>query len=153
MGNLIAPRASSVPQRPCARPSARRSANEDALGTTRDGQPLRAALGDDRFAAAWNAGQNQSIELMIAEALEPTDPLPSIRRHAFSLTRREVQILGLLVAGKPDREIAEELTLSVRTVEHHVAHILVKLDVRTRTAAVSAAIAAGLAEPGTQLTT
>jgi DNA-binding NarL/FixJ family response regulator len=52
------------------------------------------------------------------------------------------------VDGWPDREIAKELSLSVRTIEHHVAHILTKLDVRTRTAAVSAAIAAGLAEPG-----
>ena len=69
------------------------------------------------------------------------------QRHG-SLTPREVEVLRLLVAGKPDREIADELSISVRTIEHHVARILAKLDVRSRTAAVSAAIATGLIEPG-----
>jgi non-specific serine/threonine protein kinase len=124
----------------------RGSANDEASGVTQTTDQVRAALGDDRFAAAWNAGQNQPLEQMIAEALEPQSA--PVEPPPFSLTRREAQILGLLVAGQPDRKIAEALSLSVRTVEHHVAHILVKLDVRTRTAAVSAAIAAGLAEAG-----
>ena len=121
-------------------------ANEEASGASHEAAQVRAALGDDRFSAAWDAGRAQSLELMIAEALEPA-PAP-VDPPPLSLTRREAEILGLLVAGQPDREIAEALTLSVRTVEHHVAHILAKLDVRTRTAAVSAAIAAGLAGPG-----
>jgi DNA-binding NarL/FixJ family response regulator len=63
------------------------------------------------------------------------------------LTAREREIRRLLVAGKTDREIADALFLSVRTVEHHVARILGKLDVHTRTAASTAAIAAGLVPP------
>ncbi len=43
-----------------------------------------------------------------------------------------------------DPQIADTLFISVRTVENHVAHILAKLGVHTRTAAASAAIAAGL---------
>ena len=56
-------------------------------------------------------------------------------------------ILRLLATGLPDRAIAEALFLSVRTVEAHVARILAKLGVHTRTAAVAAALADGLAEP------
>jgi DNA-binding NarL/FixJ family response regulator len=62
-----------------------------------------------------------------------------------SLTSREVEILRLLAAGMTNPAIAAELFLSVRTVENHVAHILAKLGVRTRTAAVVAA--AGLVAP------
>lgn len=70
-----------------------------------------------------------------------------VDRAAVKLSAREHEVLNLLVAGKPDREIAEALFLSVRTVERHVARISAKLGVRSRTAAVSAAIAAGFVEP------
>lgn len=49
-----------------------------------------------------------------------------------SLSRREHEILQSLAAGLTDREIAESLTISVRTVETHVGNILRKLDVRNR---------------------
>jgi DNA-binding NarL/FixJ family response regulator len=65
------------------------------------------------------------------------------------LTPREQEVLGLLAAGKTDREIAEALFVSVRTVEGHVARIFGKLGVRTRTAAATVAIAAGHVVPDT----
>ncbi len=76
-----------------------------------------------------------------------------VDRATVKLSAREDEVLRLLVAGQSDREIAETLFLSVRTVERHVARILAKLGVRTRTAAVSAAIAAGLVEPDTSTRT
>jgi DNA-binding NarL/FixJ family response regulator len=57
-----------------------------------------------------------------------------------------MEVLRLLVAGQSDREISDALFLSVRTVEAHVGRILMKLGVRSRTAAVSAAISAGYFE-------
>ncbi|MBL8130000.1 MAG: helix-turn-helix transcriptional regulator, partial [Chloroflexia bacterium] len=48
-------------------------------------------------------------------------------------------ILHLIAAGKSNPDIANDLYLSVRTVENHVAHILTTLGVRTRGAAVLAA--------------
>ena len=73
----------------------------------------------------------------------------SATRHGpgVALSPRERDVLRLLVLGQTDREIAETLYLSVRTVERHVARILAKLDVRTRTAAAATAIAAGLVSP------
>jgi DNA-binding NarL/FixJ family response regulator len=48
------------------------------------------------------------------------------------LTRREVDVLRLIAAGKTNREIADELTISVYTVERHVHNAYTKLAVRNR---------------------
>ncbi len=61
-----------------------------------------------------------------------------------SLTSREREVLALLVEGKGDREIAEVLSISYRTVTNHVASILAKLDAPTRTAAATLAVRRGL---------
>lgn len=53
------------------------------------------------------------------------------------LTAREREILRLLAGMHTDQEIASALSLSRRTVSGHVTHILAKLDVTTRRAAVA----------------
>jgi ATP/maltotriose-dependent transcriptional regulator MalT len=55
----------------------------------------------------------------------------------LGLTRRELEVMELVAAGKTNREIAEELFLSVRTVDRHVSRIFEKLDVSSRAAASS----------------
>jgi DNA-binding NarL/FixJ family response regulator len=105
----------------------------------------RAALGEQAFATEWAAGRALGPGQAVAEALEP---FPSREGPpGTSLTRRELEILRLLAAGQTDPAIAEALFISVRTVENHVAHILAKLGVRTRTAAVASTIAAGHTSP------
>lgn len=69
--------------------------------------------------------------------VEAHDHLP-LRRAG--LTRRECEVLQWMAEGKRDREIAVILGISPRTVQDHVRHILAKLRVETRTAAVAAAI-------------
>jgi DNA-binding NarL/FixJ family response regulator len=49
-------------------------------------------------------------------------------------------VLALLIEGRSDREIGEELSISPRTVSGHVANLLAKLDVPSRTAAAAYAI-------------
>jgi DNA-binding NarL/FixJ family response regulator len=57
----------------------------------------------------------------------------------FSLTPREVEVLGWIASGKTDRDIADILGMRPRTVNKHLEHIYVKLGVETRTAAAAIA--------------
>ncbi len=65
---------------------------------------------------------------------------------ALSLTRRELEVLRLVAEGRTDREVADLLVLSPRTVNRHLSNIFVKLDVPGRAAAVAYAIRQGLVE-------
>jgi DNA-binding NarL/FixJ family response regulator len=61
------------------------------------------------------------------------------------LSRREVEVLRLLAAGRSNRTIAAELVLSEKTVQRHVSNIFGKIDVGSRTAAAAYAFEHGLA--------
>jgi DNA-binding NarL/FixJ family response regulator len=63
------------------------------------------------------------------------------------LTAREDQVLKLVAEGRTSREIADTLTISLRTVERHRENILAKLGMRDRTQLTRYAIRAGLIEP------
>lgn len=74
----------------------------------------------------------------------PRGPRPSTRSNVAGLTSRQVEVLGLMVNGLSNAEIATRLFISARTVDHHVAAILGKLDTRTRAEAVSVALQTGV---------
>ena len=63
------------------------------------------------------------------------------------LTAREDEVLKPIAEGHPSKSIAEMLTISLKTVEHHRANILQKLSMRDRTELTRYAIRAGLIEP------
>ncbi len=63
------------------------------------------------------------------------------------LTKREVEVLSQIGSGQSNAEIAETLFVSENTVKTHVKHILTKLDLRDRVAAVVYAYDAGLVSP------
>jgi NarL family two-component system response regulator LiaR len=62
------------------------------------------------------------------------------RSETYDLTEREREILGLMVEGLPNHDIAEKLVVSQSTVKFHVSNILSKLDVTSRTEAVALAL-------------
>jgi DNA-binding CsgD family transcriptional regulator len=67
-------------------------------------------------------------------------PLPAIA----GLTRRELEILRLIAAGRSNREIAAELAMSVRTAERHIANVYLKIDANGRAEAIAFAHRNGL---------
>jgi DNA-binding CsgD family transcriptional regulator/tetratricopeptide (TPR) repeat protein len=73
----------------------------------------------------------------------PRRPLPRTRVNLAGLTDRQVEVLRLLAEGLTNAEIADRLVVSVRTVDHHVAAILGKLNVGSRREAARAATRLG----------
>jgi NarL family two-component system response regulator LiaR len=60
------------------------------------------------------------------------------------LTDRELEVLQLVAAGRRNREIAEALRVSIKTVEFHLSNILGKLNAQSRTEAVVRAWQTGM---------
>ncbi|HWS68038.1 MAG TPA: AAA family ATPase [Steroidobacteraceae bacterium] len=74
----------------------------------------------------------------------PRGPLAVTRANSAGLTRRQVQVLGLVDEGLSNTEIASRLCISAKTAEHHVSAIMARLDAPTRQAAAAAARNRGL---------
>jgi non-specific serine/threonine protein kinase len=113
------------------------------------------SLGETAWRDLWEQGRLLSLEQMQVLATTAANewlasgfrevrpasagPDPAVV-EAYHLTQREMDVLRLLGAGKSDREIAGELSISVRTVGTHVSNILAKLNVSSRSAAVAHAL-------------
>jgi DNA-binding NarL/FixJ family response regulator len=99
----------------------------------------RAAMRGEPFLypRAMTALMQDVLEQTRAGAESPTDPL----------TPRELEVLKLIAEAHSSDEIAEELVISRRTVDHHRANILAKLGMRDRVELTRYAIRRGLVEP------
>jgi DNA-binding CsgD family transcriptional regulator len=69
---------------------------------------------------------------------------PTASTHPDGLTDREVDVLRLIAQGKSNKEMADQLALSIRTVERHIANAYMKTDMHGRAQATAYAIAHGL---------
>jgi DNA-binding CsgD family transcriptional regulator len=85
---------------------------------------------------------------MMADGIHiPRGPRPTTRENLFGLTTREMEVLECLAKGLSNDTIAKQLSLSVRTVEHHIATILRKMQVHSRKEAVALALEQHLLDP------
>ena len=75
----------------------------------------------------------------------PAGPRSATREHPLGLTRREHEVLDLIVDGRTNAEIAAQLFISAKTVDHHVSAVLAKLGAPSRGVAASEAVRLGLA--------
>lgn len=101
----------------------------DRLGATPMGDRLRAELRADGLAGI------------------PRGPRKSTRKNPAGLTGRQLEVLGLMVEGLSNAEIARRLYVSKKTVDHHVSAIYSKLGVRNRARATALALSRGLVTP------
>jgi len=76
----------------------------------------------------------------------PSRPLSSTRENPAGLTDRQLEILRLVGAGMSNADIAEQLVVSVRTVDHHVSAVLRKLGASSRREASARLAALGLGD-------
>ena len=125
---------------------ARLLAAADAFSAMTEPRPYRAAHTRPEAALALHeevlAGR---LDAVAVGAVTEAAGLPR-RRTAWpnDLTDREVDVLRMLARGLGNREIAAQLVLSPRTVQHHLASVYDKIDLRTRAGAAVFAIENGL---------
>ena len=74
----------------------------------------------------------------------PAGPREATRANPAGLTARQLDVLGLLMEGLTNPEIAERLVVSPKTAEHHVAAVLAKLGATSRRDAASRAVELGV---------
>jgi DNA-binding CsgD family transcriptional regulator len=103
---------------------------------------LRCGGGADRFLWQDGAGLWHRVRLhpLAGGALVTESPCP----RPLNLTARELDVLTLLAAGRSNPEIAEALTIAVKTASKHVEHVLEKLGCASRAAAAARAVQDGL---------
>ncbi len=85
-----------------------------------------------RLARDGGTPMSPRVARRVVEGFRPAQPAA-----AAALTRRERQVVELLIDGSTNKEIANQLSLSIQTVRHHLKQIYLKLGVGTRTAAVT----------------
>ena len=130
-------------------PAARLLAAADvmqALGEPRPHRPARADQAPEVLREEVRAGR------LDAEAVQAVQGGRLARRASWpaELSGREVEVLRLLARGHSNRQIAERLIVSPRTVGHHVAHIYQKAGVSSRAGATLFAMRNGLLDPAAE---
>jgi predicted ATPase/DNA-binding CsgD family transcriptional regulator len=114
----------------------------------------RARLSDAEFEEEQAKGRILSMEQAIAYAIKLPfgPPKPSLKGldPLQALTEREREVVTLIARGLSNGEIADELVLSKRTVEHHMANILSKLGFANRAQIVRWAMENGLTQASNQ---
>jgi non-specific serine/threonine protein kinase len=107
----------------------------------RDMAEAHTALDSGRFEALATDGRALTLEQAIAyglsdkDAVAPAAPLlfRQPAEHASRLTARECEVTTLIACGRSNRAIADELVISERTVEKHLANIMARLELTSRT--------------------
>jgi predicted ATPase/DNA-binding CsgD family transcriptional regulator len=97
---------------------------------------IQADLGEAAWAAAWEAGRALPLDQVILDALVTTDEraAPAAVRgvRSVGLSARERQVADRVAQGLTNRQIADDLSISRRTVDRHVENILAKLGLTAR---------------------
>jgi ATP/maltotriose-dependent transcriptional regulator MalT len=107
-------------------------------------EPSAETMADAGYRQAFEKGRNLRYAEAFAQGMGVSVAATPTAGNKALLTRRETEVLAHLAQGKTNQQIAAELFVGKSTVDTHVAHILTKLDVESRLAAVQAARERGL---------
>ena len=106
---------------------------------------LQAALGKEAFDSAWAEGESIPLEEIIEEASTDSKETRQSEKGKYGgLSPREREVAILIADGKTNREIAEEMSVTPKTVETYVTRILNKLGFDSRVQIATWAIEKGL---------
>ena len=110
---------------------------------------LRAELGEGAFSTAWSRGTTmtvaQAIDFALGTIQTANAEIPPAEKDKFGgLTAREREVAALIAQGKSNKEIAEAMTVGVKTVETYVTRVLGKLGFDSRVQVATWAIEQGL---------
>lgn len=123
----------------------------ESLKAGASGYVLKSVADQDLVEACRSAMRGESFLYPGVTSTLVRNYLERVRRgervQAGGLTPRENEVIKLIAEGHPSNEIAEALTISLKTVERHRSNILAKLGMRDRTQLTRYAIRAGLVEP------
>lgn len=125
----------------------------EALQAGASGYILKRAAGEELISAiqAVIRGDLYVHAALTRALLDGLSPAPQARPVGEeTLTRREIDVLRLIAQGYTNRQIADSLTISIRTVESHRANLMSKLDLHSRVELVRYAARVGLLEPGAE---
>jgi DNA-binding NarL/FixJ family response regulator len=110
------------------------------LGSTGDGSDTRRRAADDgRTLLARQLGEVGLGETMWLLSVQAGSEATPSRLATAALTPRETEVLSWIAKGKTNRDVAEILGMSPRTVNKHLEHVFEKLGVETRAAAAALA--------------
>jgi len=89
-------------------------------------------------------GTAEDADVVVSERVVATAAPGAVAQAAGALTARELEVLRLVARGLSNKEIAADLRITTHTVKYHLAAVLEKLGVRSRTEAVSLGVRKGL---------
>jgi two-component system, NarL family, response regulator LiaR len=112
-----------------------------ACGYVLKGTPPSSLVADIRAAAEGECVMSASIAARLFGALPENEAVPVL---SAALSKREIEILGMIASGKQNSDIAQLLVISPYTVRNHISNLLRKLQLQNRTQAATYAARHGL---------
>jgi DNA-binding CsgD family transcriptional regulator/tetratricopeptide (TPR) repeat protein len=125
-----------------------RAAPHAAISWTKQLVAARQDVGLDRFNVAWEQGRRITLlaaaDVVCAVGIPAGTPSPATHRRTVAgmnnLTKQEHRVLCLIANGLSNQQIADSLSITVRTAANHVTNILGKFNVENRTQAAAMAM-------------